>query len=254
MSSHDKRAVTSSSGSSGRCSESNSQTINKNELKRKIIAIQARASVLKRQLNRKSVKEGASCVENEWQRCFEAISLLHADVLACDDDEVDVDLDKIACRVEDVLFEVKEEVSQVLKYDVDGRSSVNESCATSYLLSKHLDIPVDNISNVKVSERFPVNIDDNEFSPPQNQTHCIRKGSDTGKLEADSKVDFTKPTLNPGAVPFLGNVNNFPAAQVGYGQIPLPPAPRLNLDNFDGDVLKYWDFKRRFKERGRCIY
>ena len=103
--------------------------------------------MLKRQLNRKSVKEGVSCVENEWQRCFEAISLLHADVLACDDDdEVDVDLDKITCRVEDVLFEVKEEVSRVLKYDVDGRSSVNESCASSYLLSKHLDIPVDNVS------------------------------------------------------------------------------------------------------------
>ena len=52
---------------------------------------------------------------NEWNVCFELVSLVHADILACGE-SIDVDdLDKLACRVKDVLFELKSESTKLRK-------------------------------------------------------------------------------------------------------------------------------------------
>ena len=34
----------------------------------------------------------------------------------------------------------------------------------------------------------------------------------------------------------------------------FPPAPRLTLESFNGVVIKYWDFKRRFKRHVEEVY
>jgi len=52
-------------------------------------------------------------IGDEWHECFEAVSLLHADILEM---EPDLDaFDTLACRVEDLLFGVKEDLSKRLK-------------------------------------------------------------------------------------------------------------------------------------------
>ena len=70
-------------------------------LKRKLIAIQVRASALRRQLNdvsesSDSTIEIAKSFNDEWNVCFESMSLVHADNLACGEN-IDINnLDKLA--------------------------------------------------------------------------------------------------------------------------------------------------------------
>ena len=96
-------------------------------LKRKLIAIYVRASALRRQLN-DVLESNDRTIEitrgfnDECYVCFELVSLVHADILACGENIYIDDLDKLACRVEDVLFELKSELTKLKKGQSSGSS------------------------------------------------------------------------------------------------------------------------------------
>ena len=97
------------------------EVASKSEFKRKLVSLQVRALALGRQL--KLVAAGHKPVSDVTtgfnEDCFELVSLVHADILACDGDnpgDFD-DLDKLACRVEDVLFELKADLSNLKAKD-----------------------------------------------------------------------------------------------------------------------------------------
>ena len=111
----------------------------RSELKRKSVAVQVRAAVLskplKKALESKSVNDVSpdfKSLSYEWGECYELVSLLHADVMVgCADTD---ELEKLACRVEDVLFDSKKDICLPNKRTSSGRKECSDE----------LCMPVDN--------------------------------------------------------------------------------------------------------------
>ena len=230
-------------------------------LKRKLIAIQIRASALRRQLNdvlesNDSTIEVVKDFNNEWNVCFESVSLVHADILACGE-SIDIDdLDKLACRVEDVLFELKGELSKLRKAQ-NSRSSPRGRRSSSPACSEFLRIPVDSKSGEDNCENESSSTKHNDLPPPL-QPNSLRMTPNyvmTDSRGVVGKFD-SRPlhSLNPEAAPYCGRNVGHPLATVDNMQLPLPPAPHLTLESFKGDIVKYWDFKKRFKRHVEDVY
>ena len=63
----------------------------------------------------------------------------------------------------------------------------------------------------------------------------------------DRNTVGSRGSLNPNVAPFVPE--QFGSQHTGLNALrpAFPPAPRLTLESFNGEVIKYWDFKRRFK-------
>ena len=180
-------------------------------LKRKLIAIQIRASALRKQLNdvlesNDSTIEVAKDFNNEWNVCFELVLLVHADILACGEN-IDIDdLDKLACRVEDVLFELKGELNKLRKAQ-NSRSSPGGRRSSSPACSEFLHIPVDGKSGEDNSENESSSTKHNDLSPPL-QPNSVRMASNYVKTNSKGVVENfdSRPfySLNPEAAPYCG--------------------------------------------------
>ena len=79
------------------------------------MAVQVRPAVLSRQLKKTlelkyvdEISPDFESLNNEWGECYELASRLHADVLvSCADTD---ELEKLACMVENVLFDLKKNI------------------------------------------------------------------------------------------------------------------------------------------------
>ena len=76
----------------------------------------------------------------EWGECYELVSLLHADVLVgCADTD---ELEKLACRVENVLFDLKKDICMPSKRASPGQKVCGDE----------LRIPVDNPDRLSLKQ------------------------------------------------------------------------------------------------------
>ena len=205
-------------------------------LKRKLIAIQVRGSALRRQLNdvpESNDIEVAKGFDGEWNECFELESLVHADILACGEN-IDIDdLDKLACRVENVLFELKGELSK-LKKTQNSRSRPGGRRSSCSACSELLHIPVDGKSGEKDCKNEPSSTKHNDVPPPL-QPNSVRMAPNFVKANLKRVVRNFDPQLhyflNPEAAPYSGiNIGHL-LATVDNMQLPLLPAPCLTLES-----------------------
>ena len=223
----------------------NHQGSDKVVLMRKLIAIQIRTSALRRQLydvleSNDTTIEVAKDFNNEWNVCFESVSLVHADILACGE-SIDIDdLDKLACRVEDVLFELKGELSK-LKKAQNSRSSPGGRRFSSPACSEFLHISVDGKSGKDNCKNESSSTKHNDLPPPllPNFVRMAPNFVMTNSKGVVGKFD-SRPlySQNPEAAPYCGRNVGHPLATVDNMLLPLPPAPRLTLESFKGDIIK----------------
>ena len=165
-------------------------------------------------------------VIKEWQECFEAVSLLHADVLEL---ETPIEeLDKLACRIEDALFDLKEKLSKRIR-NVELKHERAES----------IESGKDGVDSFRESIRIPVdNVAETSKIRSNVEVAHTTKGID-GPSTSTMGYKHTLTRLNPDATPFK-EVQHMPS--IGSYQQCFPAAPPLKLESYEGDVLKYWDF------------
>ena len=225
----------------------------KSEFKRKLVSLQVRAWALERQLKsvaagHKPVSDVSKGFNEEWRDCFEWVSLVHADILTCDGDnpgDFD-DLDKLACRVENMLFELKGDLSNLKAKDEVSSPSAG---STASLLGASKELPM----------RVPVDVEPLGPVPVVPEASGVRQekpspllegypGSELGlgRREPKGAREGTHmPNLNPHAVSFCSPRNTdvgFPLTLGSNAPLSVPAAP------------KYWDFKKRFKRHVEAVY
>ena len=241
------------------------EVASKSEFKRKLVSLQVRASALGRQLKlvaagHKPVSDVSKGFNEEWRDCFELVSLVRADILACDGDnpgDFD-DLDKLACRVEDVLFEQKGDLSNLkAKDEVSGPSagSTASLLGASKELPMRVPVDVESLGQVPI---VPEASGVKQEKPPSLLQGYPGSELGLGRREPKGAREGTHmPNLNPHAVSFCSPRNTgvgFPLTLGSNAPLSVPPAPRLALENFNGDIIKYWDFKKRFKRHVEAVY
>ena len=227
----------------------------RSELKRKLVAVQVRAAALSRQLKKalewKSVEKNSPDFEslnNEWGECYELISLLHADVLVsgADTDK----LEKLACRVEDILFDLKKDICMPNERTFSDRKECGDE----------LRIPVDDPDRLSPKDNDGMVRHEEDGPPPLLEMESFNPGP--GFVPQESKLGMgldrntvgSRGSLNPNVARFVPE--QFGSQHTGLNALrpAFPPAPRLTLESFNGEVIKYWDFKRRFKRHVEEVY
>ena len=73
-------------------------------------------------------------------------------------------------------------------------------------------------------------------------------------MELDRNAVGSRGPLNPNVASFVPE--QFESQHTGLNAFrpAFLPSPRLTLENFNGEVIKYWDFKRRFKRHVEEVY
>ena len=252
-------------------------------MKRKLMAVQVRTADLGRRLDSAQdveLQKSLGCtIKEDWQQCFEAVSLLHADILSWD--TAAEDLEKLACWVEDVLFEVNERLSIRIRNLTPKKGLRNPRVGTDDEMIadlRDLNIPVDSglaekgtrsekavkvteepgpskLKKVTTNTSISCNREESFSLGSRMQPKVVPK---LASMSQAWETDLGRPRvcgveLNPEARPFFGRRWNLYEFPIESGQF-LPPAPHLKLESYDGDLLKYWDFKRRFKRHVEDVY
>ena len=94
--------------------------------------------------------------------------------------------------------------------------------------------------------------------PPRLQPNSIRLAPNYVETNLKGVVGNFDPqpgySLYPEAAPYFGRNIGHLSATIDSMQLPLLPAPRLTLESFDGDIIKYWDYKKQFKRHVEDVY
>ena len=256
------------------------QESSKTSIKCDLARLLVRATAVKRQLGKITGSGGLSElgakttlleIQDLCKDMWESASIIHAEIL--EQDNADEDLDIRACKLEDFIFEVKEECRKVSlelsnKLVETGSAELNAQSACSGVADRSPVLPrntkrFSQMPEVKLESSKPSLIADeaavrchDNYYPGRMIGGNVLTNDCSAPMPQLQSNDFPSHFGNVGAVePPQGQFPSFYyGAPVGHYAGQLPPGPKLVLENFNGDVMKFWEFRRRFRRHIEEVY
>ena len=254
----------------------------------KVAAAQRQLNKISAESGADIVERSTKKIVNICDTAWEEVSILHVDVL--EEDDPDEELESRASRLEDTIFEVKDlcekmiwrakncspstslitiPVDQVKVtssfVEPDDKGAVEEKvCAHELEEQKVSQMPISTGSDR--SPVVPVSLPLKKMTQAQTK-EGFRLATSGGAQESIVTVlSSSSSVFNPCAPAFqpsdrhmgvgssLEFCSTYQHRTEAHGAALLPPGLKLELEKFDGDVMKFWEFKRRFKRHVEQVY
>jgi len=207
-----------------------------------------------RQLNCVSYREQLSAIEDRHSEMRDQVTSLHAELLEFDSATM---LKLTAERLEDNLLDLKVRLKKC-------KATLKTSS------SFYTDVKDESVFEVKPATTEPKSagpwfepqMDRNQVDHlSRDDVRMVRTKLDFPNREREScgsRLSSTNPFIPqfmpPPPLPIPMDSWNGRRMWTTYDQQSAPPGPKLVINNFDGDVMKYFEFKRKFKRHVENVY